>query len=184
MSWILEHRGKKMQSNKLPERKKIKQIPCQRLWIWMALNFSTTMPEDRKKWSDAFKTLKKNDFQPRILYSEKLPNTKVKSCFFFFQIHKVANVLSPCAHSQEAACMCPPPYEWDTGKEVSNTGEEKERPKMSEHIPSRSEQVRWLQERFFKEGENGRRVEASAVWRQHLTTDRVWGWNSDKFRGN
>ena len=49
----------------------------------MALNFSTTMPEDRKKWSDAFKTLKKNDFQPRILYSEKLPNTKVKSWFFF-----------------------------------------------------------------------------------------------------
>lgn len=73
----------------------------------MALNFSTIMPEARKKWSDAFKTLKKNDFQSRILYSENCQsNTKVKS--WSCQLCKVVNVLFPYTHSQEAACMCPP----------------------------------------------------------------------------
>lgn len=73
----------------------------------MAFNFSTAKPEARKSQSDALKILKRNDFQPRILYSEKLL-IKCEGKTMALSGTQVSTVLSPCTHSQEAVCPCAP----------------------------------------------------------------------------
>lgn len=44
----------------------------------MALDFTTVSLEDEKQWTDAFKIVRENDLQHRIIQSAKLTNTMVR----------------------------------------------------------------------------------------------------------